>query len=84
MKRLQNASIRSKIMLLLLVILALQILVAAVGSFYLNQTNRTLQSIIDVETENIALANEINLALEDKPKTLGGPTSELLSKFKNK
>ncbi|MCA9901965.1 MAG: response regulator, partial [Anaerolineales bacterium] len=63
MKRLQNASIRSKIMLLLLVILALQILVAAVGSFYLNQTNRTLQSIIDVETENIALANEINLAL---------------------
>ena len=28
--------------------------------------------------------NEINLALEDKSKTLGGPTSELLSKFKNK
>ncbi|MCB9419387.1 MAG: GAF domain-containing protein [Ardenticatenaceae bacterium] len=63
MKRLQQASIRSKILLLLFVILALQIVVAAVGAVYLNQTNRTLQAIINVETENIALANQINTAL---------------------
>ncbi|MCA9935083.1 MAG: response regulator [Anaerolineales bacterium] len=63
MNRLQNASIRSKILLLLFVILALQIAVAGVGIGYLRQTNRTLQSIIDVQTENIALANQINTAL---------------------
>lgn len=63
MNRIKNATIRGKILLLLLIILGLQVLVAVVGIVYLDQTSRTLQTIINVETENINLANQINTAL---------------------
>lgn len=56
----KNQKIGTKINAIVLLILALTVVVAGVGTFFLYQTNQQLNNIVDVSTEKIKLTARMN------------------------